>query len=176
MKLKPNILITGTPGVGKSHLAERVADKLELKWHNVSEIAKKHKFLEGFDKVLDCPILDEDKIMDHLEPEMEKGGNIVEYHACEMFPERWFDLIFVIRCSNTILYDRLTKRKYNEKKLQSNIECEIFQTILEEAKDSYEEDKIHELVNETEDQLTENISKIDELIKEWLEVQDKENK
>lgn len=62
MKIQPNILITGTPGVGKSHLAKQVSEKLGLKWHNVSQIAKEHEFLEGFDKVLDCPILDEDAV------------------------------------------------------------------------------------------------------------------
>lgn len=91
----------------------------------------------------------------------------MEYHACEMFPERWFHLVFVIRCNNTILYDRLAKRKYNEKKLQSNIECEIFQTILEEAQDSYQEDIIHELTNETDEQFHENVTKIEELVNSW---------
>lgn len=95
----------------------------------------------------------------------------MEYHACEMFPERWFDLVFVIRCNNTILYDRLAKRKYNDKKLHSNIECEIFQTILEEAQDSYKEEIIHELVNETEEHLNQNIAKIEELVKSWQEDQ-----
>uniref|UniRef100_A0A7G3AS32 Putative nucleotide kinase/nuclear protein involved oxidative stress response n=2 Tax=Lutzomyia longipalpis TaxID=7200 RepID=A0A7G3AS32_LUTLO len=93
-----------------------------------------------------------------------------------MFPERWFHLVFVVRCCNTILYDRLAKRKYNEKKLQSNIECEIFQTILEEAQDSYQEEIIHELTNETEEQFQENVSKIVELIQSWQSDQEKENK
>lgn len=38
------------------------------------------------------------------------GGNIVEYHSCEFFPERWFDIVFVLRTDNTALYDRLTAR------------------------------------------------------------------
>ncbi|XP_055683089.1 adenylate kinase isoenzyme 6 homolog [Lutzomyia longipalpis] len=176
MKNLPNILLSGTPGVGKSRLAKEVSEKLDLKWLDVSAIAKKNNFLSGEDKVLECPILDEDALLDHLEPIMEKEGNILEYHACEMFPERWFHLVFVVRCCNTILYDRLAKRKYNEKKLQSNIECEIFQTILEEAQDSYQEEIIHELTNETEEQFQENVSKIVELIQSWQSDQEKENK
>uniref|UniRef100_A0A1L8DY96 Adenylate kinase isoenzyme 6 homolog n=1 Tax=Nyssomyia neivai TaxID=330878 RepID=A0A1L8DY96_9DIPT len=167
MKKLPNILLTGTPGVGKSRLAKEISQKLDLKWLDVSSIAKKNDFISGQDKVLDCPILDEDALLDHLEPLLEKGGNVLEYHACEMFPERWFHLVFVIRCNNTILYDRLAKRKYNEKKLQSNIECEIFQTILEEAQDSYQEDIIHELTNETDEQFHENVTKIEELVNSW---------
>ena len=41
---------------------------------------------------------------------MTEGGNMVDYHACDFFPERWFDAVFVLRTDNTILYDRLAKR------------------------------------------------------------------
>ena len=45
-----------------------------------------------------------------MEPSLSAGGNIVDYHGCEFFPERWFDIVFVLRCDNSILYDRLTSR------------------------------------------------------------------
>ena len=38
------------------------------------------------------------------------GGNIVDFHSCDFFPERWFDLVIVLQTDNTILYDRLEKR------------------------------------------------------------------
>jgi len=41
---------------------------------------------------------------------MSVGGNIVEYHGCDFFPERWFDAVFVLRTDNTLLYDRLQQR------------------------------------------------------------------
>ena len=41
---------------------------------------------------------------------MSEGGNIVDYHGCEFFPERWFDIVFVLRTDNTLLYNRLEKR------------------------------------------------------------------
>ncbi|XP_020805517.1 adenylate kinase isoenzyme 6 homolog [Drosophila serrata] len=146
---EPNILITGTPGVGKSYLCERLAEQLKFKWLDCSKIAKDNDFVEEYDAEYDCPILDEDKLLDHLEPIMAKGGNILEYHGCDFFPERWFEAVFVVTCPNTTLFDRLKVRQYNEKKLKSNIECEIFATILEEAYDSYKEDKVFKLCNET---------------------------
>jgi adenylate kinase len=45
-----------------------------------------------------------------MEPMMAEGGNVVDYHSCELFPERWFDLVLVTRVDNTTLYDRLTER------------------------------------------------------------------
>jgi len=41
---------------------------------------------------------------------MSKGGNIVDYHGCEFFPERWFDVVFVLRTDNSVLYKRLQQR------------------------------------------------------------------
>ena len=78
--------------------------------------------------------------MDELEPQMTAGGNIVEYHASEFFPERWFDLVLVLRTDNTILYDRLVARGYPQSKVQENVEAEIVQVVLDEAQASYSED------------------------------------
>jgi len=41
---------------------------------------------------------------------MSAGGNIVDFHSCDFFPERWFDLVVVLRTYNEILYPRLEKR------------------------------------------------------------------
>ena len=48
--------------------------------------------------------------VDELEDVMSEGGNILEYHGCDFFPERWFDAVFVLRTDNTLLYDRLQQR------------------------------------------------------------------
>ena len=50
------------------------------------------------------------QVIDELEDTLSAGGNIVEYHGCDFFPERWFDAVFVLRTDNTILYDRLQLR------------------------------------------------------------------
>lgn len=41
---------------------------------------------------------------------MAAGGNIVDFHTCDFFPERWFDLVVVLRTDNSILYPRLVSR------------------------------------------------------------------
>lgn len=189
----PLTLHLGTPGVGKSRICAEIAKRCSLKWQDVSKIAKDNGFVEERDEQLDCPVLDEDKViaarlefdpllfrlltpgifivfqqlLDHLEPEMSAGGNIVEYHGCEFFPERWFNAVFVVRCSNTILYDRLEKRGYNPTKLRQNIECEIFQMVLNEANESYDEDIVYELSGETEEDFVESINEIVEFVTNW---------
>lgn len=41
---------------------------------------------------------------------MSKGGVILDWHTCEIFPERWADLVVVLRCDHSILWERLEKR------------------------------------------------------------------
>jgi adenylate kinase len=98
---------------------------------------------------------------------MVAGGNIVEYHGCDYFPERWFDVVFVLRTDNTILYKRLEQRGYSGKKLTDNIECEIFQTILEEARSSYQPSIVHELQSNVPEDMEDNVEKICQWIEKW---------
>ena len=97
---------------------------------------------------------------------MTKGGNIVEYHSCDFFPERWFQAVYVVRCDNTILYDRLQARGYNSQKLKSNVECEIFMEILNEAMNSYAEEIVHEVNGENEEEFIKSISKVSGFIED----------
>nr|AGM32925.1 TATA box binding protein (TBP)-associated factor [Coptotermes formosanus] len=163
----PNILVTGTPGVGKSTLCEQLAEGTGLEWLEVGQIAKDCECFEEYDEVYQCPVLDEDMIIDEMEDKMGHGGKIVDYHGCDFFPERWFDIVFVLRANNTVLYDRLAHRGYTGKKLEDNVQCEIFQTILEEAQGAYRPDIVHELPSNTPDDMEENLDKITTWVEEW---------
>ncbi|KAL4228303.1 Adenylate kinase isoenzyme 6 [Mactra antiquata] len=163
----PNILITGTPGTGKSTLGLELSQRTGLKYVNVGELAKQEQLYEGYDEVYQCPILNEDQVIDELEDQMSNGGNIVDYHGCEFFPERWYDIVFVLRTDNAALYERLEHRGYTGKKLDDNIQCEIFQTILEEARNSYKHEIVHELPSNTPEDLEDNLDKIIAWIEHW---------
>ena len=65
---------------------------------------------------LDTLILDEDACLDHLEPIVSGGGCVIDYHSCGLFPERWIQLVVVLRTSTEALHDRLTRRGYSERK------------------------------------------------------------
>jgi adenylate kinase len=58
---RPNILITGTPGTGKSSLAERVAAAAGFTQYDVSAVAKQEKLCAEYDEELDTYVIDEDK-------------------------------------------------------------------------------------------------------------------
>ena len=50
------------------------------------------------------------QVIDELDDQMKQGGNIVDYHGCDFFPERWFDIVFVLRTDTSKLYSRLEQR------------------------------------------------------------------
>ena len=88
----------------------------------------------------------------------------MDYHSCGFFPERWFDLVVVLRTSNSVLYHRLAARSYSAKKIDENIQCEIMQVILDEARESYDPDIIVELLSDSADDLENNLN----CVRRWL--------
>ena len=58
----PNIIITGTPGVGKTTHAEQLARATGFKHVSVNQIVKDEGFHEGKDEETGSWIVDEDKV------------------------------------------------------------------------------------------------------------------
>lgn len=59
-------------------------------------------------------------------------------------------------------------RGYNKDKISNNVQCEIFQTILEEARESYNFDIVHELANNLPEDLERNVDIISQYIQDWI--------
>ena len=155
----PNIIITGTPGVGKTTTAQQLVEiskssserRIPLKHLSINKIAKEQNLYESYDEELQTHVIDEEKLLDHLESLTEdgdgEGGWVIDWHVCDIFPERWIDLVVVLRCEDTnVFYERLTsdkkaeggeKRGYTGQKLQENIDAEIFGVIADEAKEAW---------------------------------------
>jgi len=85
-----------------------------------------------------------------------------------MIQEDLIDFVFVLRTKNEQLYDRLEKRGYEGKKLEENLQCEIFQTILDEAKQLFDEEQIVELESNEMSDLDTNCERVCDWIKMWI--------
>jgi adenylate kinase len=58
-------------------------------------------------------------------------------------------------------------RGYTGRKLEDNMECEIMQVILEEARDSYEHSKVIALQSNTVEDMEQNVESISHWFKSW---------
>lgn len=58
-------------------------------------------------------------------------------------------------------------RGYNDLKISKNVECEIFQSILEEALESYDSKIVQELHNNDTNDMGSNIKTVVDRISEW---------
>jgi energy-coupling factor transporter ATP-binding protein EcfA2 len=109
----PNILVTGTPGTGKSTLAASLAKATGHQHIDVSKLVKEKELHDGYIAEFDTFDLNDDKLVDFLEDEVlihTARNCIVDFHTSEIFPERWFDLVVVLRTDNQLLVPRLQAR------------------------------------------------------------------
>nr|GAT47865.1 POS9-activating factor FAP7 [Mycena chlorophos] len=169
MPSSPVIVITGTPGTGKSTHAQLLVDEspVPLQHINVGDWVKEKGFYTEYDEEWQSYTVDEDKLLDELEPIVSKGGVILDWHTCDAYPERWPDLVVVLRCDHTQLWERLEKRSYPLKKIQENNEAEIMQVVLEEARSSYPQEIVVELKSESMEDLQANVARIVQWIENW---------
>ncbi|KAK7757262.1 factor activating pos9 [Diatrype stigma] len=167
MRNSPNIIVTGTPGVGKTTHCEALADRTGLRHLSVNQIVKEKGCHEGWDEQFLSWIVDEDKLLDAIEPDALAGGCIIDWHACDLFPESWIDLVVVLRADSATLYDRLAARKYPEEKLQENLDSEIMEVLLQEARDSYDAEMVVELASNSADEMESNVDRIVAWLAQW---------
>ena len=98
---------------------------------------------------------------------MKTGGYIIDWHACDLFPRNWIDLVVVLRTDSTNLYDRLQARGYPERKLQENLDSEIMEVVAEEAREAYDEECVVELWSRTAEEIEGNVERIEQWVHNW---------
>lgn len=164
----PNLLITGTPGTGKTTMAAQLAAQLPgFTRVELGELIKAKQLHDGWDAESEAYLWDEDKICDELEEPMSRGGVILDFHGADLFPERWFDLVVVLRADNSVLYDRLAARHYPERKLRENLDAEILQVVRDEVAEAYQEELVVELQSDSLEQLESNTAHIARWARAW---------
>lgn len=177
--LLPNILITGVPGTGKTTLTTLLAAQLNdsinqrlgtkaiayYKTIHVGEVIKENKLWNDFDNERQCTVFNPDLVVDFLEPIVPKGGCIVDFHSSDFFPERYFDMVILLRCDNTALYKRLEARGYTQSKITENVDCELHDVVKEEVYSAYKPEIILEAKNEKEEDVHLIMSLIFEALK-----------
>ncbi|MCK5300005.1 MAG: adenylate kinase family protein [Candidatus Aenigmarchaeota archaeon] len=122
------ILISGTPGTGKTSISKKLANSLGMRYISINDFAKENNMLKSIDKKRDCYIIDEKKLAEKIK-EIEDDV-IIEGHLAHFCTG---DLIIILRANPDQLKTRLAKRKWRSEKIRENIEAEILGNCLIES-------------------------------------------
>lgn len=157
------ILITGTPGVGKSTVSAILKKRLDALLVDINKLVGDEGLYIGYDRRTGSKIVDLDVLCNRIDNIIQNVNKtvIIEGHLSHYFENA--DLVIVLRTHPEILRKRLKHKGFSEDKIRENIEAEAIGVC------SYEAFKIHgERTNEID---TSNISpeevanKIIEIIK-----------
>lgn len=126
------ILLSGTPGVGKTTISDLLKSK-EYSVLNLNDFIIQHGLYFGYDYSRESVIIDEDILKIKIEKELEQfpGLLFIEGHTSEIIPMEFVKLAFILRCNPSILRERLTlSREYSHNKIEENVQAEIMDECL----------------------------------------------
>lgn len=147
--MKRVILITGTPCVGKTTIAQQLASKLEALYINLTEFAEKHHLIAGEDEKRRTRIINEEKMRIKIAETIkatEKATIIIDGHyAYAVVPKRYITWIFVLRRNPVELRRLMEQRGFAGDKLWENLAAEILDVCLVETLQAHGQAKVCEV-------------------------------
>lgn len=136
-KQRKVIIITGTPGTGKTYLAKKLSLLLQYKHIDVNKLVKTHHLYDSYDRKKDTFVVDL-KLLNPFLIRLIKSttkGLIIDSHMSHFLPCKYVDICIVCKCDLKTLTKRLEKRPYSKAKIRENLDSEIFDICLHEAEE-----------------------------------------
>ncbi len=166
-KLGKNLIVigvTGTPGCGKTSLCEAVEKKISACKHvNVGTLIKEQKLFSEWDDELNCSIFDDKRTRKAVKTALkmaEKNGCkmvLIDFHSLSFLPDEILDKVFVLGTDTKVLAERLQARGYDERKINENIQAEIFMECYTECTECFDPDKVIQLASNDDEDIRTNI-------------------
>lgn len=125
------IVISGTPGTGKTSVSNMIAELYNGKVLSLNEPEVFEEFNIHFDIKRDTYVVDTDKLLTHIITLIEEYKNdepeylIIEGHFSDIIPENYIDYAIILRCDPYMLRSRLENRGYKNDKILENVQAEI---------------------------------------------------
>lgn len=140
------ILITGTPGVGKTTVSRILAKRLGAVVIHINELVNKKHIYTGIDEKKGYKIVDLDVLFKEINLIIQENNDseyiIIEGHLSHLFEES--DIVIVLRANPHVLRDRMISKGWMDSKIRENIEAEIIDLCSYESFEIHE-DKVNEI-------------------------------
>ena len=140
MKRNPIICVTGTPGCGKTVYAKKIARTYNLTYVTLHDILRQEKLYVSYDKTMKSYVYDERAVEKFLTGLIRaartlKQGLVIDGHLSHYISSKYIDQCIVMKCDVKTLQRRLKKRNYSQQKIRENLDAEILDVCLVEAKE-----------------------------------------
>ena len=131
------IIITGTPGVGKTRLARTLANQMDSLFLDIGSFVKEEKLYSRFDRKDRSYVMDEVRVKRGLARFFANNAPesiIVEAHTLGPYmPKRPGMRAIVVRLDPLLLARRLKARRWPQRKVWENVEAEFIDLSLYES-------------------------------------------
>ncbi len=142
------IVITGTPGVGKSSVAEELSRELKARLISVGDLVVREKLYSGYDEERKTYVADLSKVRERIQELVRQSAEdvvIIEGHYAQLVAPDDVEMVVVLRCEPNELERRLRKAGYSDEKVSENVRAEILDVCLCESVERYGGSKIFEV-------------------------------
>jgi len=137
------IIITGTPGTGKTSVAKELSSLTNGKILSINRIVLKKKFIESYDQERKTYVVDSEKLISYLREKIKSYIKknlkilIIEGHYADLVPKNLIEILFILRCDPEILKERLRKKNVMEKSIIENVQAEILGNSVSYALENF---------------------------------------
>ncbi len=143
------VLVTGTPCVGKTSIAQLLTSKLDALYVNLTELATRENLISGKDEERNSIIIDENLMkqkINEIIKKCDKKTIVIDGHfAVSVVPKRLVTNVFVLRRDPVELKRFMENCGFVGRKLWENLASEILDVCLVEALKVHSEDIVCEL-------------------------------
>jgi adenylate kinase len=140
------IIITGTPGTGKTTISKALAKEIHADYLSLTRFVTAKGLYSAIDRERKTRIVDIERTRKSLRKLIPKGRMIiVDTHVADSIPRERTRKVIVLRCHPKVLDSRLRKKGWSGNKVRENVLAEILDACYMIAVSYYGAKKVYQL-------------------------------